>query len=362
MMILNLFKHLDIKINLPSFLKKSIGSTGLVVLCGCSFLIDLDECPSRFESCSSFEMLDSSLMQDVETQDQRVSIEPSIDQDISEPLDQTIENPTDQSLDQYVDQKLDLEIDQTLDQNIQPGWINIDTAPTSILESEIEWKFISPTQRTFLNPNNETQSIDVTLPAFQVSKSEITVWQYSRCVADEICSPPQNMDIACNWWNLDKGDHPMNCISLCQARTFANWVEGRLLSESEWVHLAYNVDQNPYPWGELEPNCQRAHYQGCMPETTQAVCSLSEGYSLQVGLCDLLGNVDEWLAERYQVEWPFFRENATPLYPVDACTDEIMSVTRGGSWNTTADLLSPLIRRGFPSTTQSTMIGFRVAK
>ena len=70
----------------------------------------------------------------------------------------------------------------------------------------------------------------------------------------------------------------------------------------------------------------------------------------------------EWIAERYQIEWPFFKADARPLYPIDQCASDILAVTRGGSWVTQGSLLSPLVRSGFPSTTHSPLIGFRIAK
>ena len=154
----------------------------------------------------------------------------------------------------------------------------------------------------------------------------------------------------------------MNCLTLCEARQFAQWVEGRLLTEGEWFHLAHKADQGPFPWGELDVSCERAHYQGCSPAHTQTVCRLPEGFSLQVGLCDMLGNVEEWTIEQYQIEWPFFTADASPLYPVEMCSEQVSGVTRGGSWRTEGTQLSSALRSGFPTTTRSPMIGFRVAK
>ena len=277
-------------------------STLLVLLwtTGCSLLIDVGVSPEERNpvvSGGSVQGGEVNQSSDLEREDM-YPLDLEITQDLSQ-----LEN---QDLEIIEEQDLDMIPDQELDQDLSNPWTALDSPPSSLSIHSIEWIFIPPASRTFKDPNESSNQVEVIFNAFQVSKSEVTVWQYSRCVRDGQCSFPllqDRVDEECNWWNEQHGDHPMNCISLCDALDFAQWVEGRLLSESEWYHLA-TLGENPYPWGEFDLTCERAHYQACSPQQTQRVCSLSQGSSLQVGLCDLMGNVAEWLADEYRMEWP----------------------------------------------------------
>jgi formylglycine-generating enzyme required for sulfatase activity len=200
------------------------------------------------------------------------------------------------------------------------------------------------------------QSATVHLKSFYISKHEVTVAQYQKCIDAKVCLAPTN-EYLCNL-SLSKEldpkkyqDHPMNCITWENARQFAKWMGGDLPSESQWVYVAQSQGQDlVYPWGNApDPNCDLANtnYYDCSQyRHTSAVCAHPLGNSQQ-GLCDLIGNVREFVLDEVdEYEWSIPKnilENALknhvlkiprdgkPLCETPTCTTpEKAHITRGG--------------------------------
>jgi len=160
----------------------------------------------------------------------------------------------------------------------------------------------------------------VRVPSFRISATEVTVAEYRRCVEAGVCSAERldgGSDWAaqalCTWDKPDRADHPVNCLDWGQAQTYAAWLGhgARLCSEAEWEYAARSGGKpRTYPWGDTAPTCARAHMDderrsasgwkrnGCGTGITAPVCSTKEGLSEQ-GVCDLAGNVSEWVADPY---------------------------------------------------------------
>jgi formylglycine-generating enzyme required for sulfatase activity len=153
--------------------------------------------------------------------------------------------------------------------------------------------------------SDERPVIEVTVPSFEMLQTEVTVSQYRECVDGGPCTAPGTAGL-CNW--SDEGtyaEHPVNCVNWEQMEQFCAWVGGRLPSEAQWEYAARSGGQAiTYPWGNEAATCDYAvmddatHSDGCDNGRTRDVCSTSAGNTAH-GLCDMAGNVWEWMQDWY---------------------------------------------------------------
>ena len=212
----------------------------------------------------------------------------------------------------------------------------------------------------------------VTLPAFAIAATEVTVRQYRGCVTAGGCTAGHWDDGTCHvplgseWGRgtlpeaLRAEDLPMVCVDWEQARRFAEWAGGRLCTEAEWESAARSGGQpRRYPWGPEEPTCARAVMNdpgpGCGAGRPAAPCSRVEGRSEQ-GVCDLLGNVSEWVADWLQP----YREG--PLVAPEGPLAGAVRVVRGGGFADSAWRISAAIRRPAGPTRSAADRGIRVCR
>lgn len=144
----------------------------------------------------------------------------------------------------------------------------------------------------------------VSLNGFQLSKTAVTVEQYAECVIQGKCTAPGTGGY-CNWGRTGRRLHPVNCVDWHQAGAYAAFKDARLPTEAEWEYAASGNGRNQqYPWGNEPASCERAVMQdesgiGCGSAGTLPVCSRPAGNTPQ-GLCDMAGNVAQWVQDRYQ--------------------------------------------------------------
>ena len=196
---------------------------------------------------------------------------------------------------------------------------------------EIEWVHFNETSYSMGSDSfSWTQPIhQVTVPSFEIMKTEVTVGMYRKCVNAGVCIPITET-LYCNWHQSDKEDHPINCIRWIYAKVFAEWVGGSLPSEAQWELAARGGDRDVlYPWGNEAPSCFLTTFNRCNQGTTR-VCSNPAGHSID-GLCDLAGNVYEWLADRWHNNYEGAPNDGT-AWAVDV-DDPGGYVLRGGGWN-----------------------------
>ena len=168
----------------------------------------------------------------------------------------------------------------------------------------------------------ERPPIRVTVPDFSLTLSEVTVEQYGRCVRAGNChlrSPSdKQLPSTCNLDRSDRLDHPINCVDWQMAADYCAFAKGRLPSESEWEYAARGMGgDREYPWGDEPATCERAHLpqddskKRCEPRSTIPVCSKPAGNSRQ-GLCDMAGNVLEWLADWHEDGYAMHPRDGSP--------------------------------------------------
>ena len=177
----------------------------------------------------------------------------------------------------------------------------------------------------------------VTVPPFEMWRTEVTVMQYGQCVNAGECSDPAAGSL-CNWSEGEYEDHPVNCVTWQQAVDFCEWVGGRLPSESEWEHAARSGGQDiTYPWGDEEATCDYAvmddvtHSDGCNTGRTWAVCGKSPDGDTDQGLCDMAGNVWEWVQD-----WFHSCYNCSQCQGLGGCDSSTEAPDDGSAWEVPA--------------------------
>ena len=166
---------------------------------------------------------------------------------------------------------------------------------------------------------NESPERKVSLKAFYIDRTEVTMAAYSKFVSATSTPPPAG-------W-LDgkmpegKGEYPVTNVSWFDASQFCKWKGGRLPSEQEWEKAARGTEGRIFPWGaefDIKKVNTLGEYGGVTP-----VGKFTEGAS-PYGLLDMAGNVQEWTADWYG------------QYPGNTYDDkdygEKFKVVRGGGW------------------------------
>jgi len=155
----------------------------------------------------------------------------------------------------------------------------------------------------------------VSLAEYQIDKTEVTAAQYGLCVLDGSCSPATGSDPACTLPDGMKQGHPVNCTTWMQAQQYCEWAGKDWCTEAQWEKAARGgcewylsqgmdckADSRKFPWGNVDPTCDLVVMNSCEGKTYE-VCSKSPEGDSPYGLCDMSGNVWEWVGDRYQKDY-----------------------------------------------------------
>ena len=184
----------------------------------------------------------------------------------------------------------------------------------------------------------------VTVPAFEMDVTEVTVAQYTRCVDAAQCTEPDSGNF-CNWASPGRDNHPINCVDWNHATTYCKWAGKRLPTEQEWEYAARGTDGRVFPWGDSDPASQLCWNRW---RTKEGTCP--SGASA-FGLLDMAGNVYEWTSRRYCDSYAANRN----------CTDS--RVNRGGGWSDEKpSYVRSSFRLGGNPTLRGNNLGFRCAR
>jgi serine/threonine-protein kinase len=148
----------------------------------------------------------------------------------------------------------------------------------------------------------------LSLPAFAIDHTEVTVEAYAACVRAGTC--PKVASAAAAPGGSPAGRLPIVGVSWTEAAAYCAWAGKRLPTEDEWEKAARGSDGRRYPWGD-QPECRRANFGNfggdgrCAAEGAPgrpvAVGSFPSGAS-PYGALDMAGNVWEWVADRYRAD------------------------------------------------------------
>lgn len=135
----------------------------------------------------------------------------------------------------------------------------------------------------------------VSVPAFWIDKTEVSVSIYSACVQAGYCFIPDstrwpNSKIRCNYEKKGYANYPMNCVTFSEARQLCKWLNRRLPKKAEWEFAARGKEGFAYPWGNEPPSVDV-----CWKRTSTCAVGSSNMDKTATGVMDLAGNVTEWL-------------------------------------------------------------------
>lgn len=189
----------------------------------------------------------------------------------------------------------------------------------------------------------------VRLPAFKLTRTEITAGQYNACVVSGACRSPPSFD-------MTKASYPVTARTFQDARDYCSWARMRLPTEAEWEFAARGVSSYEFPWGHTpSPDCDRAVMMGC--GGIGPVGALPAGASPE-GVMDLAGNVAEWVNDWFGFDYYAYMPERNPPGPTSGRYKSL----RGGSWKSRPIMLRTATRSGAPADQRSATVGFRCAK
>ena len=143
---------------------------------------------------------------------------------------------------------------------------------------------------------------------------------------------------------------PVTKVSWEDARRYCEWAGMRLPTEAEWEYAARATTAGPR-YGDLE---SVAWYKGNSGGTRHPVAMKQPN---AWGLYDMLGNVWEWVADRYGGNYDDEKAATDPTGP----SSGPLRVQRGGAWNNNPQYVRVSYRDGLEPSYRSNIIGFRCA-
>ncbi len=200
----------------------------------------------------------------------------------------------------------------------------------------------------------------VSLRSFRMARYPVTNAEYREFLLDT-----GHAELPDSWhfrqFPLERANHPVYTISAESADAYARWLSSRtgrrlrLPTEAEWEWAAAGPEAREFPWGSrFDPDLANTAETGLF--TTSPVGAFVGGES-PCGLCDMAGNVEEYVSDAY-APYPGGAFVADHLVQIHGR----YRVARGGSFARFRDLARTRRRHGHNPRSATYAMGFRLAE
>jgi len=206
--------------------------------------------------------------------------------------------------------------------------------------------------------DNEKPTHLISLDAFWIDQTEVTVRMYALCEEAGMCKEPGSKESSTHdnyYGNPEFEDYPVINVDWNMAKTYCEWAGRRLPTEAEWEKAARGEDSLLYPWGDDEPNNSLLNYNRDVGDMT-AVGSYPDGAS-PYGALDMAGNAWEWVTDWYSRTYYASSPDSNPPGSASGQT----RVLRGGAWLSNVTLVRSSNRNDEPPDSACLSCSFRCA-
>lgn len=184
---------------------------------------------------------------------------------------------------------------------------------------------------------DESPAHPVSLSAFEIDRTEVTLGHYWQCVQAKACAAPIN-DAAGSEPHYAStpsfDNHPVVHIPWGEANNYCQWRGKRLPTEAEWELVAgWDVQKNAksmWPWGNTADGGV-SNVGDASPGQAAVVGTFPTDKS-PVGALDMAGNVSEWVFDWYKADYYSVADDTDPVGPSHRRGEGTGRVVRGGSY------------------------------
>jgi formylglycine-generating enzyme required for sulfatase activity len=247
---------------------------------------------------------------------------------------------------------------------------------------------------------NEINDQPLTLPTFEIARYLLTNAQYKLFIDDGGYAPdaPWWDELGRIWllrddtvrrglqtrrdhkqypqfwhderYGIARPNQPVVGISWCEAIAFCKWLTQHqtynpgsfiylLPSEAEWEYAARHTIRRTYPWGNEQPDMDRANFgENHRDYGRTAVGCFAPGATPEKGLHDLTGNVWQWTRSEFR-DYPYDPNDGRENVDI---TLGAFFVVRGSMWNGLPDFRRCSRRDNVIFDSSNSALGFRLVR